>query len=81
MPKNLTEEQWLRKMKRMKRLCCFCRKDVPLGAEDTYTIQLSRPAALEYREGDALLWTHGECWRNALAPGSADAPKSRRSGR
>lgn len=60
--RQLTKQEWLRRMKHMKHLCCFCNKDVPLGGADTFSMQISKPAELE-PEQQAVAWAHGKCFR------------------
>ena len=42
----------------MKFNCCICHDIVNLGEPDTYTIQVSQPAALSVATNAGLLWAH-----------------------
>jgi hypothetical protein len=45
----------------MKFTCCICHEIVKLGEKDTYTIQVSQPAALSLASKPELLWAHRAC--------------------
>ena len=52
---------------KMKRMCCFCRKEVPLGGADTFKIKVGEPANDDWDEGfNVLLWCHGDCMHDGI---------------
>jgi hypothetical protein len=59
----------------MKYTCCLCRQNVELGEPDSYTVQVSQPAALSVRQNPEMLWAHGACLRKAIPVMSIEIPK------